>query len=165
MNPIIGQPRPIIADPLSINNKRLTVTEIAGTGSTTWIENNYKSGISQSYQPEEDTKGPISIAAVSNLSQTSSLGISIPTGRLAVFGNSTFIGNNHFQIFGNQILLYNTINWLVDRIHFLNIPIKPIETYQITIDLGDMNKLLFYYSLLPLAIAISGSLILYMRKR
>ena len=54
---------------------------------------------------------------------------------MAVFGNSTFITNNHFQIFGNQILFYNTINWILDRIHFLNIPIKPIDTYQIT-----MNK-------------------------
>ena len=165
LNAIFGPPRPIITDPLSINNKRLSVTELVGTGKETWSKNSYDIAKGKSFDPKKDKAGPISIGVVSNLSQTSSLGISIPTGRLAVFGDSTFISNNHFQIFGNQILFYNTINWLVDRMHFLNIPITPLETYQVTLNQKSIQKLLFYYALLPIFIAIWGSLILYLRKR
>ena len=84
---------------------------------------------------------------------------------MAVFGNSTFIANNHFHIFGNQILFYNTINWILDRILFLNIPIKPIDTYQITMNKKEAQSLLIYYAILPIFIALWGSLILYLRKR
>jgi len=121
--------------------------------------------MSAKYDPQIDSPGPISIAAVSNLSHTSSLGIDIPTGRMAVFGNSTFVTNNHFQIFGNQILFYNTLNWILDRIHFLNIPLKPIESYHISMNKKDEQSLLFYYAILPFSIALWGSLILYLRKR
>ena len=165
LNTIFGQPCPVKMDPLAINNPRLSVTEIIGSGNSTWIENNYTNETPISYNPETDIMGPISIATISNLSHTSSLGIDIPTGRMAVFGDSTFIANNHFQIFGNQILFYNTVNWILDRIHFLNIPIKPIDTYQITMNQKDAQSLLFYYALLPIFIALWGSLILYLRKR
>jgi hypothetical protein len=165
INAIFGQPRPVKMDPLAINNPRLAVTEIIGSGSGTWIENNYTNETPVSFNSDTDIPGPISIAAISNLSHTSSLGIDIPTGRMAVFGDSTFLTNNHFQIFGNQILFYNTVNWILDRIHFLNIPIKPIDTYQITMNKKDAQSLLFYYAILPIFIALWGSLILYLRKR
>ena len=165
LNAIFGQPRPVKKDPLAIYNPRLSVTEIIGSGSSTWLENNYSSKIPVSFNSNEDVKGPISIAAISNLNHTSSLGISIPTGRLAVFGNSTFISNNHFQIFGNQILFFNTISWILDKIHFLNIPLKPIDTHQITMSRNSAQSLLFFYSLLPIFIALWGVLILYLRKR
>ena len=165
LNAIFGAPRPIIADPLSLNNKRLSVTELLGTNKDTWAKTSYNMAESKRYNPKKDEAGPISIGVVSNLSQTSSLGISIPTGRLAVFGDSTFISNNHFQIFGNQILFYNTINWLVDRMHFLNIPIAPLKTYQVTLNQKSIQRLLLYYALLPIFIALWGSLILYLRKR
>lgn len=165
LNAIFGQARPVKMDPLAINNSRLSVSEIIGTGNGTWIENNYTNETPIRFDPNTDIPGPISIAAISNLSHTSSLGINIPTGRMAVFGNSTFIANNHFQIFGNQILFYNTINWILDRMHFLNIPLKSIDTYQITMNKKDGQSLLLYYSILPIFIALWGSLILYLRKR
>lgn len=165
LNAIFGQPRPVKIDPLAVNNPRLSVTEIIGSGKSTWIKYNDSNDNTKSFNSETDIPGPISIAAISNLSHTSSLGIDIPTGRMAVFGNSTFITNNHFQIFGNQILFYNTINWILDRIHFLNIPIKPIDTYQITMNKKEAQSLLIYYAILPIFIALWGSLILYLRKR
>ncbi|MFL2848405.1 MAG: GldG family protein [Coraliomargaritaceae bacterium] len=165
LNAIFGQPRPVKMDPLASNNSRLSVTEIIATGNTTWIENSYTDETPISYNPETDIQGPISIATISNLSHTSSLGIDIPTGRMAVFGSSTFIANNHFQIFGNQILFYNTVNWILDRMHFLNIPVKPINSYQITMNKKESQSLLVYYSILPIFIALWGSLILYLRKR
>ena len=165
INSVFGQPRPVKMDPLATNNRRLSVKEIIGSGNGTWIENNYTNETPITYNSETDISGPVSIAAISNLSHTSSLGIDIPTGRMAVFGDSTFITNNHFQIFGNQILFYNTVNWILDRIHFLNIPIKPIDSFQITMNQKDAKSLLFYYALLPIFIALWGTLILYLRKR
>ena len=165
LNAVFGQPRPIKKDPLAISNKRLSVKEILGTSESSWIERNYGTETKPTYNPEKDFKGPISIAAVSNLSYTSSLDINIPSGRLAVFGNATFISNNHFQIFGNQLLFNSTLNWILDRMHLLKIPIRTIQTFQITISQRDIQVLLLYYSIPPILIALWGFLILYLRKR
>jgi ABC-type uncharacterized transport system involved in gliding motility auxiliary subunit len=165
LNAVFGQPRPIKKDPLAISNKRLSVKEILGTSESSWIERNYGTETKPTYKPEKDFKGPISIAAVSNLSYTSSLDINIPSGRLAVFGNATFISNNHFQIFGNQLLFNSTLNWILDRMHLLKIPIRTIQTFQITISQRDIQVLLLYYSIPPILIALWGFLILYLRKR
>ena len=165
LNAVFGQPRPIKKDPLATANKRLSVKEILGTSESSWIERNYGTEFPPSYHPKKDLKGPISIAAVSNLSYLSSLDINIPSGRIAVFGNATFISNNHFQIFGNQILFNNTLNWILDRMHLLKIPIRTIETFQITMSQRDTQVMLAYYTIPPILIALWGFLILYLRKR
>lgn len=166
LNVVLGQPRPVIKDPLAENNKRLTVIEIMGTSQTSWIERTpYTVDYSVEYNPKTDSKGPISIAAISNLSQSSSLNINIPSGRMAVFGDSKLINNTHFQIFGNQILFNNTLNWILDRLHMLKIPTKAITSYQITLSQKDARQLLVFYALLPIFIALWGFLILYFRKR
>ena len=41
INAIFGQSRPVKMDPLAINNLRLSVKEIIGSGNDTWIENKY----------------------------------------------------------------------------------------------------------------------------
>ena len=51
------------------------------------------------------------------------------------------------------------------KYYFLNIPIKPIDTYQITMNQNMAQTLLLLYSLLPIFIALWGGLILYLRKR
>ena len=104
LNAIFGQPRPVKVDPLAINNPRLSVKEIIGSGKSTWIKYDNAKDSTKRFNSVTDIPGPISIAAISNLSHTSSLGINIPTGRMAVFGNSTFITNNHFQIFEHIFL-------------------------------------------------------------
>ena len=166
LNVVLGQPRPVIKDPLAENNKRLAVIELMGTSPSSWVERTpLTADFSIEYNPKTDSKGPISIAAISNLSQSSSLDINIPSGRMAVFGDSKFINNKHFQIFGNQILFNNTLNWILDRMHMLKIPTREIASYQITISQTSSRQLLVLYSLLPIFIALWGFLILYFRKR
>jgi hypothetical protein len=151
---------------LAENNKRLSVIELMGTSQSSWIERSpFVQDAFIEFNPKIDSKGPISIAAISNLNQNSALDISIPSGRIAVFGDSALINNKHFQIFGNQILFNNTLNWILDRMHMLKIPIREIATYQLTMSQKNARQLIVFYAILPLGIALWGFLILYFRKR
>ena len=38
LNVVLGQPRPVIRDPLAENNKRLSVIELMGTSPSSWVE-------------------------------------------------------------------------------------------------------------------------------
>ncbi len=166
LNAVLGQPRPVIKDPLAENNKRLSVIELMGTSQSSWIERSpFAQDAFIEFNEKTDSKGPISIAAISNLNQNSALDISIPSGRIAVFGDSALINNKHFQIFGNQILFNNTLNWILDRMHMLKIPIREIATYQLTMSQKNARQLIVFYAILPLGIALWGFLILYFRKK
>ena len=89
--------------------------------------------------PSRDLPGPISIATVSTRSAGSELGITIPGGRFATFGNADFIANNRFRAFGNHTLFINTINWALDRTGLLNIPTRPLESHQIVMSDNSYN--------------------------
>ena len=59
-------------DPLAVNNPRLSATEIISSGKS-WVRYNNSNDSTESFNSETDILGPVSIAAISNLSHTSSL--------------------------------------------------------------------------------------------
>ncbi|MEM1222109.1 MAG: GldG family protein [Verrucomicrobiota bacterium] len=162
---LFGPPRPVRVDPASVGDERLQVTQIIGSSTESWAERDFRQQDPFKYDPGRDLKGPISIATLSTRSAGSELGITIPGGRFAVFGNSDFVANNRFLSFGNRTLLINTINWTLDRTSLLNIPTRPLERYQIVMSDQELNKLLLYLSFLPIAAALFGFFIFFLRRR
>ncbi|WP_269525791.1 GldG family protein [Coraliomargarita parva] len=162
---LFGLPRPVRTDPLSVNDQRLEVTQLIGTSEASWAERDYRSQNPVVYDAGRDLRGPISIATVSTRSTGSGLGINIPGGRLAVFGNSDFIANNRLRTFGNRTLFFNTLNWTLDRINLLNIQTRPLESYQIVMSKNDQKNLLLYFAILPVATGIFGLFIYLLRRR
>ncbi|MEM7791437.1 MAG: ABC transporter, partial [Verrucomicrobiota bacterium] len=148
-----------------VGDERLQVTQIIGSSAESWAERDFRQQDPFKYDPGRDLKGPISIATLSTRSAGSELGITIPGGRFAVFGNSDFVANNRFLSFGNRTLLINTINWTLDRTSLLNIPTRPLERYQIVMSDQELNKLLLYLSFLPIAAALFGFFIFFLRRR
>lgn len=162
---LFGPPRPVRTDPASMNNERIKVTQIVGTSEASWAERDYRTQDPIAYDEGRDLPGPISIAAISTRSTGSELGINIPGGRLAVFGNSDFISNNLLRAFGNRTLFFNTLNWSLSKNSLLNIATRPFESYQIVMSERDLNRLLLYFSIMPISVALFGTFIFIIRRR
>ena len=162
---LFGQSRPVRADPLAENDERLKVEPIIGSSENSWAERDFRSEPSPALNEERDIRGPIGIAAASERLSTTQLGLNLPGGRLVVFGNSDFIANNRLQVFGNQTLLLNAINWALNRSSMLNIPSRPMASYQVILSEGNLRQLMLYFSFIPGAILLLGLLVTFVRRR
>lgn len=162
---LFGQPRPVRTDPASLNDERIKVVQIVGTSEQSWAERDYRTQNPIVFDEGRDLQGPISIAAVSTRSAGSELGINIPGGRLAVFGNSDFISNNLIRAFGNRTLFFNSMNWALSKDSMLNIATRPLESFQIVMSEKDLNRILIFFSILPATVALFGTFIFIIRRR
>ena len=162
---LFGLPRPVRIDPLSVEDERLQVDQLIGTSEKSWAERDFRTEEPPDYDPDRDLKGPISIATVSTRSAGSELGITIPGGRMVVFGNSAFIANNRLQALGNRTLFMNSLNWALDRTRLLNIETRPLESYQLVLSDKDLRRMLLYFGALPGVVAVFGFLVFLVRRR
>ena len=161
---LFGQPRSVRVDPTSANDSRLQVYQLIGTSDQSWAERDYRTQNPAAFDPKRDQKGPVSIATVSSRNSGTELGITIPGGRMVVFGNSDFIANNRLRAFGNHTLLINSINWSLDRTSLLNIPTRRLESYQIVMSESDLQRMLTYFAGIPVITAIFGLLVFFIRR-
>lgn len=161
---LFGQPRTVRMDPTAINDSRLQVYPLIGTSDQSWAERDYRTQNPPVLDESRDQKGPVSIATVSTRSSGTELGITIPGGRMIVFGNSDFIANNRLQAFGNQTLFINSINWILDRNSLLDIPTRKLESHQIVISESDLRRMFYYFAMVPLIFAGAGFLVFLIRR-
>lgn len=161
---LFGQPRKVSVDPASISDSRLQVSPLIGTSDQSWSERDYRTQNPPIFDEQRDQRGPISIATVSTRSSGTELGITIPGGRLIIFGNSDFISNNRLQAFGNQTLLNNSVNWILNRNDLLDIPTRRLESYQIVISERDLRRMLYYYAIIPVIISCLGFFVFIIRR-
>jgi len=162
---LFGQPRPVRTDPASLDDERLKVEQILGTSEQSWGERDYRVQATHQFDPTRDLRGPVSIATVSTRSAGSELGITIPGGRFAVFGNSDFISNNRIRAFGNRTLFFNSLNWALTRNSLLNIATRPLESYQNVMSERDLKRMLLYFAILPAVAGVFGFFIFLLRRR
>jgi ABC-type uncharacterized transport system involved in gliding motility auxiliary subunit len=157
--------RVVREDPGRPIDDSLIVTELMETSSQSWGEKNYATEETPTYDPAIDLVGPIRVGAISERKVDSSLGISIPGGRLTVIGSSNFITNNRIQASGNLFLVLNAINYAIDRVAQLNIPPRPIR--KVKLDLSIEQLLISRYLIWlgpPLVVGFFG-LIVYLARR
>ncbi|MGJ8653697.1 MAG: GldG family protein [Opitutaceae bacterium] len=162
---LFGLPRPVRIDPASLDDERLKVEQIVGTSEHSWGERDYRAQGEFQNDANRDLQGPVSIATVSTRSAGSELGINIPGGRFVAFGNSDFITNNRLRAFGNRTLFFNSVNWTLARNSLLNIATRPLESYQIVMSQNDLQRLLIYFTIIPIATSIFGIFIFLLRRR
>jgi ABC-type uncharacterized transport system involved in gliding motility auxiliary subunit len=161
---LFGSPRSVRTDPASANDSRLQVHQLIGTSENSWAERDYRTQNPPIFDEKRDQKGPISIATVSSRSSGTELGITIPGGRMVVFGNSDFIANNRLRAFGNHTLLINSINWALDRTSLLNIPTRQLESHQIVMSESDLQRMLTYFAGIPAIAAVLGLFVFLIRR-
>lgn len=164
MTLVTDRARVVREDPGRPIDESLLVQEIMATSDESWAEKDYGSE-SPEYDSTVDLKGPVRVAAVSERKVDSSLGISIPGGRLIVFGTSNFLTNNRISASGNLFLAMNTINYAIDRVAQLNIPPRPIN--KVKLDLSMEQLLLSRYLIWlgpPILVGLLG-ILMYLARR
>lgn len=162
---LVGLCRPVYIDPGSPIDEKRTDILLMASSETSWAEAAYRNLNTLRYTPNVDIPGPVGIAVVSEHNAGTQLGIKIPTGRLLVFGNADMISNNRLSLMGNGILFLNSVNWSLNREHFLNIPPRKMELMQLAISSHDMMRLVFYLLLLPVSLFIVGLTVYTIRRR
>lgn len=144
----------------------LIVTELMAASPNSWGEKNYSVPGSPTFDPLIDLKGPVRLGAISERKVDSSLGISIPGGRLVVLGTSNFITNDRIQASGNLFFILNAINYAIDRVAQLNIPPRPIR--KVKLDLSIEELLVSRYLIWlgpPLVVGFLGLLVYLVRRQ
>ena len=96
-------------------------TFLAWTVDRAWSETDFTAleadGDPVAYDEEEDRPGPLAMAASSENGSTG--------GRVVVFGNTAFAGDDAFDAYGNGDLLINAIDWAAEQENLLNLTPKP----------------------------------------
>ncbi|WP_309399365.1 GldG family protein [Cerasicoccus maritimus] len=161
---LFGLSRPVRIDPGSPLDDRLQAVELVGSSPMSWGERNYRNESSQ-YDPASDLAGPVSMAVVSERVTGSDLGLDLQGGKLAVFGNSGWLGNAKFNRGANPILFNSVLNWMLERDEMVNIPPRVIERHQLLISRDEALQIYFRLLALPGAVALVGLMILMLRRR
>lgn len=162
---LCGPARPVREDPGAPIDDRRVFTELLATSKESWAEKHYRSSITSKFHERYDLKGPVSIGILSEMKGGSELGINIKGGKLLVMGSSDFISNSKFLIHGNNLLMGNVFNWMLNRNRFLNIPPKEIREYQIAMADEEFWKVSAYLSIMPFFIFLLGLVVYWIRKK
>jgi ABC-type uncharacterized transport system involved in gliding motility auxiliary subunit len=165
-----GPTRPVREDLAAPPDDRRRVTQLLGTTKDAWATRDYRTGDLQ-YHKGADLPGPVSVAALSEQqllgAGQSPTGVDLPLagGRLMVFGNADFIGNQRFDMLGNHYLFLNTVNYLLDRQNVLNIPPKPPFEFNLNLSRENLSGLAWRFMLPPLLLALLGFGVYLARRR
>ena len=161
-----GAARAMRPDPAHAPDANLVVTALVGT-KTAWGERGYSHRTSLSYVPGIDLPGPFAVAtAAERVTARGDLPFSVPGGRLVAFGSADWIANGRLSALGNLTLILSAINWTVERDISSNIPVRPIERYQLVLSQQQLRHM--YYSLIfvvPGAVALLGCIVWWTRRR
>lgn len=143
----------------------LVVNELLATSDKSWGERQYQETTPPTYNERIDLEGPIKIGAISERRVDSSLGITVPGGKLTVFGTSNFISNQRIQASGNLYLILNAINYSVDRYTRLNIPPRPIRKVKLDLSIEQLHLARYLIWFAPPAVIGLFGLLVYISRR
>ncbi|MCX5859288.1 MAG: Gldg family protein [Proteobacteria bacterium] len=154
-----------------MNKPDYFVVELAQTGDQSFVtQQKFVSAEKMKFDPKKDTKGPITIAAVSTSRPKSVPDEDNPGkpeigSRLAVFGDSDFASNSLFNFSGNSDLVLNVINWLSQEKDLIAIRPKGRAPSLVHLTPGQ-GRLIFLLSVVGLPLAILGfGLVIWWRRR
>jgi hypothetical protein len=168
----LGLARTVVPDPGRALSGFNTVT-LASTSTSAWGEP-FRNGIVPKFDPGVDTR-PLPgmeppdrlgvIVASERLAVRDDLPFSVRGGKVVVFGTGDLVSNSRID-HGNLGAFLNAVNWSVDRDHQLNIPPRPIEQFQLSLNASEFMKL--RYALLfglPGSTLLLGLLVYWTRRR
>lgn len=157
-------PRPVLPAPPEPPDERLQFVPLFATSASSWSETTWRSDGDPSFNPETEIKGPVPIAFAAQRKADSALGISVPGGRLVLFGSPDLFSNNRVSSLGNVSLFFNTLNWMLDRDRMLVIPPRPVDTYRLSLSEEQLRRIAFLFLAVPGSIGLAGLLVYWLRK-
>ena len=160
-----GSVRPVRPDMGAPIDDTLKIAPLILSGNSSWAEKSYARGGSQTYDAAADLAGPLPLAMVASRTGGKDLGLNIPGGKLAVFGDENFIINKWFNRLGNSKLALNTVNWMLEENTMLNIPSRQISLYTITLSHNQIMSLALRYMSLPAVVLLLALIVSFARRR
>jgi len=144
-------------------------TWLVKTGDRSWAETDIaalKKGVA-TLDPDVDTPGPISLAAVSEIGPTA-VEEAAPSdsekAAIVVFGDSDFISNARINLSGNADLFMNVVHWLGKEEKLIAIPPKEKDTSPLVLTAAE-GRMLFVLPVIVLpAIVIAGGIYAFVRR-
>lgn len=163
---IVGLSRVVSDDLGRAADDGLTLKTLVATSSTAWGETSYRLKIPQVYTPGQDLGGkPLGVLVISERVKPAALPLSVPGGRLAALGTADLVTNDRVINVGNLNLFLATVNWAVDRDTLVNIPVRPIERFQLSLSQEELGRLrLGLLLLVPGAVGLLGLLVYWTRR-
>ncbi len=150
-----------IARSLSISRQLppgVDVRPIALTGRDTWAETDSDSLAegNAAFDREEDVPGPLVLGAALTLEDTASP----DEGRLVIFGDSDFAGNEYFGTEGNRDLVLNSVAWLASEPDLIGIRSRDPSHTPIILTRSQTNLVFWLFIvLIPALSAAAGVLV------
>jgi hypothetical protein len=164
--PVVGPARVVNEDIGRPPDDGLSVKTLAASSPTAWGESSYRLGNAE-FTPGQDlrSRNGLGVLVISERLKPANLRLSVPGGRLAVFGTGDVASNNRLINPGNFALFFNTISWAVDRDTQLNIPARPVERFQLSLSQEELGRLrLGLFFVVPGAIALLGLIVYWTRR-
>lgn len=170
----LGLCRSVRPDPGRVSNDELQVTTLAATYPTAWGETGYRLQRIPEYNPGIDLKGlpnmpPANrlgvIVASERVQIRDNLPFSVRSGRLIAIGTDDMVTNQRIASEGNLTLFLNAVNWAVERDTQLNIPARPIQRFQLSLNQLELTRLRVSLLLVLPAIAAALGLFVYWSRR
>ncbi len=155
---VMGLLRPVEVDPQAADEAQHQVHELLATSKNSWL---YPPNATKDSIPFQH--GAKVIAAISE--KRASDAVDLPGGKLLVYGSPDIITNNLFAAAANRTLIVNSVNYLANHEHMLNIrPLAPKES-KLEIPTAQFEGLGWRLALLPAAMALFGLGMCWLRYR
>jgi len=133
-----------------------TVTELARTGARAWGETGSLSSGQVKFDPGQDLKGPVSLAASTTKGTES---------RVVVVGNSLFASNGYYRLSGNKDFALNALSWVAKEESRISIRPKQRQGNHLFLSAEQKRTMtLFAFDVLPFGLLFAGLVVWQTRK-
>ena len=160
------------------------ITELASTSPYSWAETKFQFGQPEppKFDEAKDRKGPIHVALIASISNSSSgdgqestekkdgkgSGSEKPGGQaqILVFGDSDFASNSYFSLQGNPDFFLNSVNYLAQQENLITVERPKTSGTLLTLS-RSQSQLLFWVGLLlmPTVVLASGLTVFRLRRK
>jgi ABC-type uncharacterized transport system involved in gliding motility auxiliary subunit len=142
-----GPSRSVRPDPGRTLDPNLVVTPLVATSENAWGERNYRERVTPVYNAGVDLPGAPRLIVVTASERRPARQIlptfSVPSGRLVAYGSADWIANGRLGVIGNLSFFLSAINWTADRDIDFNVPVRPIEKFQLALTQQQIQRLRF----------------------
>jgi ABC-type uncharacterized transport system involved in gliding motility auxiliary subunit len=136
-----------------------TVTELARTGPRAWGETASIASGKVQFDPGQDLKGPVSLAAAATH------GSGETEARVVVIGNSLFAANGYVGLAGNKDFALNAVSWAAKEESRISIRPKQRQGNRLFLSKEQKNLMtLWAFDVLPFGLLFAGLVVWQTRK-
>lgn len=166
MSLIVGPAR-VVSDDLGRSlDDGLRVKKLIATSAAAWGESSYRiKNVTHAYTPGQDLRGELGVMVISERLKPANLPLSVRGGRLAVLGTADLVTNDRIITIGNLNLFLATVNWAVEAEIELNIPVRPIQRFQLALSAEELVRLRLVLLLgVPILVSLIGLAVYWTRR-